>query len=236
MAKLRNRHLQGVTAAPDAIFRANRLTFDATAGLWYDISSNGYNGEDHTGGTWPFFDGVGDYVVCPYPYVPNAPSGGVPGTQPIATDLTSASIEVWLRPASIGSHRRAISINSGTDLNYLSLGVRDVGYAFLQVRNTMRCTGLTNLVAGAWTHIVATVGSGQTPVLYVNGADDTNTHSTSTYVSENVQISVGATLYNVTPSVSQSFQGDIDTARVYDRILSADEVLRNYNAGRAAHQ
>jgi hypothetical protein len=228
---MRTKRLKGPTAVSDsALLRFTALSHDGTA--WNDLTPHANMGTDNTGGGWPLFDGVGDHVIVPSPYVV---TGGGPGSMPLAADLTAVTVEVWINPAAIGAHRRALSINSDTDLNYLSLGLRDVGYMFLQVRNAIRCTGLTTLVAGAWTHVVATVASGTAPIMYVNGLDDTDTSTSSTYVAENIQVSVGGTLYGALPSVSQAFHGDIDTARIYSRILSPDEVLMNYNAGRAAH-
>jgi hypothetical protein len=232
MAKLRNRHLQGVTAAPDAIFRANRLTFGATAGLWYDISSNGYNGADYTGGTWPFFDGVGDYVVAPGPY---AETGVAP--LPITADLTSATMECWMKPAGLAADSRLISINSDTTTAYLLISLRTTGELRCYVNNSNKAqSALGVITVGPWFHIAMTAGTGVAPVIYLNGVDVTLATTASAYPQSNSQIAVGATLYNPGPSTTQRFHGDIDTARVYDRILSADEVRNNYNAGRAAHQ
>ncbi len=209
----------------------SRLSFSTT---WNDLSPNGYNGEDHTGGTWPFFDGVGDYVVAPWPYVP---SGGAPGSLPIKADLTSATMECWMKPAGLAANSRLISINSVTTTGYLLISLRTTGELRCYVNNSNRAqSALGVITVGPWFHIAMTAGTGVAPVIYLNGVDVTLATAAIAYPQSDSQIAVGATLYNPGPSTTQRFHGDIDTARVYARILSADEVLRNYKAGQAAHQ
>jgi len=211
-----------------------RLANDSFSTVWNDLSPNGYNGEDHTGGTWPFFDGVGDYVLAPPPYV----KGGVgePPLLPITADLTTATVEAWCKPSGLAATMRVISLHSAASLNSLSLGVRNTGLLFFQVNNTIRADGLSPLVVGTWVHVVCVAATGSAPVLYVNGVDDTGAASSSAYPYSPSQIGIGATLYSAPLATSQPFHGDIDTVRVYERILSPDEVLMNYNAGLAAHQ
>ncbi len=209
----------------------SRLSFST---IWNDLSPNGYNGEDHTGGTWPFFDGVGDYVVAPGPY---AETGVNP--LPITADLTSATMECWMKPAGLAAHSRLISINSDTTTGYLIISLRTNGELRCYVNNSNRVNTAAGVITvGNWFHIAMTAGTGVVPIIYVNGAVVPSAGAGAlAYPQSNTQISVGATIYDPPgPKMTQRFHGDIDTARVYDRILSADEVLRNYNAGRAAHQ
>ena len=227
---MKKRHLHSSRAVTDSgVVRLGSLCHDGSA--WNDLTPHGYSGEDHTGGGWPFFDGVGDYVVAPGPYS----QGGIGGVLPISQDLATATVEAWFKPAAIGSNMRIVSIHSASSLNSLSVGVRAAGDLFFQVQNSSRGDSLSTMVAGDWAHVACTVGPGVAPIVYINGADDTNTSSTSWPPSSTYQIGIGVTLYGGGPFLSQPFHGDIDTVRVYDRILSPDEVLKNYNAGRAAH-
>ena len=203
-------------------------------GTWFDTSGNAIDGRSNDPALFETFafGGVVDYVLAPYPYA----EGGIGGVLPISQDLATATVEAWFKPAAIGSNMRIVSIHSASSLNALSVGVRAAGDLFFQVQNSSRGDSLSAMVAGAWAHVACTVGPGVAPIVYVNGADDTNTSSASWPPSSTYQIGIGATLYGGGPFLSQPFQGDIDTVRVYDRVLSPDEVLKNYNAGRAAHQ
>jgi hypothetical protein len=230
MRKRQRHHLQRVPHATDGVARFERLAHDGTT--WLDATPHHRDGEDHTGGTWPFFDGVGDYILAPPPYFE---SGGALD-HPITADLTAATMECWAKPAGLAAHSRIISINSDTTTGYLLISLRTNGQLRCYVNNSNKAHTATGTVTvGPWFHIAMTAGTGIAPVIYVNGVDLTASTNASAYPQSNSQISIGATLYNPGPSTTQRFHGDIDTARVYDRILSPDEVLKNYNAGRAAH-
>ena len=230
---MRKKHLSTRGAASDGVARLESSSFDPFVGTWYDLTPNNNDGEDHTGGGWPFFDGVGDYILAPPPYV----KGGVgePPPLPITADLTAATVEAWCKPSGFAATMRAVSLHSAASLNSLSLGVRNTGLLFFQVNNTIRADGLSPLVVGTWAHIVCVAATGSAPILYINGVDDTGVASSSAYPYSQSQIGVGATLYSAAPATSQPFHGDIDTIRIYDRVLTPDEVLANYNAGKAAH-
>jgi hypothetical protein len=227
---MRTKRLKGPTAVSDsALIRFTSLSHDGAA--WNDLTPHANTGEDHIGGTWPAFDGVGDYVVAPGPYAET----GVTGL-PITADLTSATMECWAKPAGLAAASRLISINSDTTTGYLLISLRTTGELRCYVNNSNKAqSALGVITVGPWFHIVMTVSTGVAPAIYLNGADITLATAASTYAQSNTQIAIGATLYNPVPSTTQRFHGDIDTARVYDRILSPDEVLMNYNAGRAAH-
>jgi hypothetical protein len=146
-------------------------------------------------------------------------------------------MECWMNPAGLAGNSRLISINSDTTTGYLLISLRATGELRCYVNNSNKAqSALGVITVGQWFHIAMTAGTGVAPVIYLNGVDVTLATTASAYPQSNSQIAVGATLYNPGPSTTQLFHGDIDTARVYERILSPDEVLMNYNAGLAAHQ
>ena len=207
----------------------------ATTALWYDLTPNNRNGEDHTGGGWPSFDGVGDYVVAPGPYVP---PGGGPGTMPIDANLQTATLEVWIKAAGLALNSRPLMVNSESTVVYLAIAIIADGEIRAMVGDAYRAGSAVGLITvGPWAHVVVTVGSGIAPTIFLNGVDVTTGPVSVAYPQSDSQICVGAQLYNPgpPPTTTQRFNGDIDTARVYDRILSPDEVLNNFNAGKAAH-
>jgi len=73
------------------------------------------------------------------------------------------------------------------------------------------------------------------PVLYINGVSQTVTQVTApsgTFTTEaNVRQSIGNAQNNVGVFGTGTFDGTIDDFRIYNRILTAQEVKRLYNMG-----
>jgi len=73
-----------------------------------------------------------------------------------------------------------------------------------------------------------TNGSPGSAVLYVNGAAVHTGHYTR---GSTTTLALMAGSMGMWP-----FDGLMDTVRIYNRVLSADEILRNYRSGMARHQ
>jgi hypothetical protein len=87
----------------------------------------------------------------------------------------------------------------------------------------------TSIASGVWTHVAVTVSkgaSGTTYTLYKNGAQVAQATSSQSFSYSNTAISrIGVYSYNNNnPDVNSNFRGDIDTVRVYNRALRADEI------------
>ncbi len=87
----------------------------------------------------------------------------------------------------------------------------------------------SNVVANQWTHI-SVVANGSTVKIYLNGVIDSTTNITLTgTMQNNVNLQIG----NIGSSLSNHwFGGKIDDVRIYNRALTAAEVLQLYNAGK----
>ena len=89
-----------------------------------------------------------------------------------------------------------------------------------------------------WHHVAVTYDSttaGVDAVLYIDGSSVTvsGTGSAGSVVSDSGQkIRIGAR----GTGLDREFDGLVDEVRLYDKILSASEVLKNYNSGKASHQ
>lgn len=85
-----------------------------------------------------------------------------------------------------------------------------------------------NLSANNWYHVVFTA-NGTTNTLYINGvSDNTAAYSSGFYVS-NKNVEIG-TYQN---DASKAYGAGLANPRIYNRALTAAEVLRNYNADKA---
>ena len=87
---------------------------------------------------------------------------------------------------------------------------------------------------GNWVNVQAVAVRGSSLKIYINGVLDTTfTHTTSLTVDNTIEFGRGA-LY-IAGSVYHPFTGSIGQVHVYNRALSADEVLRNYNSLRGRY-
>ena len=86
-------------------------------------------------------------------------------------------------------------------------------------------TGTVNVIQGNYYHVVATYTPGTTMKLYVNGALVTENNSVPSAL-----VDIGNTLNIGGSSVNYSCYVEIPVSKVYNRALTNEEVLQNYNA------
>ena len=96
-------------------------------------------------------------------------------------------------------------------------------------------TGLTystTPTTGAWQQVVATIGSAGS-VLYINGSSVTTSVYTGT--AANVPTAAPLDLYQVNPRPQTgpvTLDGKVSIFRIYDAVLSPEQVTQNFNAVR----
>jgi len=175
------------------------------------------------------FDGVDDAIKV-----------GTKSSLQLTSTLT-VSAWVYLKSNS-GNQSIIININNGVvcESFYLAIG------------SGVGCSGLTasrfnfevvtsnsgqavmisssNAPVNKWTHVLG-VYDGSTMKLYINGTlDNTKTNVTGTISSTmNQFFSIGG---DISGAVRYMLNGSLDDVRVYNRALSASEVLQLYNLGR----
>ena len=81
----------------------------------------------------------------------------------------------------------------------------------------------TNVILNEWVHFVGT-SDNSTRKIYLNGVlDNSDSYSAGIFSTDiNLQIGAQMSTYN--------YNGDISSIKIYDRALSAGDVLQNYNA------
>ena len=148
------------------------------------------------------FDGTDDYTSL--------------GNPTALRDLTSGTIEtVYYRDASSGTYQMVFT-DAGSDLEITYLG------------NTLQFyignSGLsyTHAVTDQWFNVVGTWSSGFKK-LYINGVEVASGTNTGTDTGNRDRYVGGR-------GANFPFNGEIPIARIYDRALTADEILQNYNA------
>tara|TARA_B100001093_G_C26699787_1_gene958534 strand:- start:180 stop:830 length:651 start_codon:yes stop_codon:yes gene_type:complete len=202
-----NLEVDGLVLCLDA---ANTQSYPGSGTTWTDISGKGNNGTLTNGPTFSSdyggkfnFDETNDYVDC----------GNI-------LNQTAYTKSAWFRPESStrniisGPANHAFWMNSSD--NQLAAGHQGV---WTRVSYTVPSGNMLN----QWWNGVVTWNNSTGWVLYVNGVQvDTDSNTTGPGGTTGVYIS--------RYSSGNYFDGDIAQAMIYDRVLTATEVLQNYNS------
>lgn len=213
---------------------------EATGETVFDLSGNGNNGTLENGVAWGSdgleFDGVDDYVDCE--------SGS-------SLDLgTIGSLAFWFKPDALFNSSTVQNdtllaryqdndygvhiILTGTEFasgnptdGSLHMKIESGGGVYVYVD-----TNIVSWNAEQWYHAVFT-RNGSSYKVYIDGIDDT-----SAVVGSNTDIVTfnntanwyigGGTAESVATAHTRYFNGSIDSVRVYNRALSADEIAWSY--------
>ena len=217
---------------------ANPYSYVSGSTVWNDISRGGNNGTLTNGPTFNtgnggsiVFDGVDDYVV------------NNTLTSLITNQLT---LSVWFYATDVSTDNMIISSENSANTNSRFILFQDKvafisgrvnTYAFIpglvSATNTIRMEFASNSeVLNQWVNITCTfIANSATGIRgYKNGIEDPNSPvntSTVAPLSSNDPLYIG--LRN--PATDQRyFDGRIGIVQIYNRALSAQEILQNYNA------
>ena len=203
----------------------NIKSYQSGSTTWFDKSGNNLNGTLTNGPTYNsanggsiVFDGTNDYVSC----------GNSSSLQ-----INQGTISSWIKTSSPGSDFRGIITKQNNYGLFLENSVL-VTYDWGNV-NT-RSTGI-NIADGTWKNVAMTFTTNTgTPsnnaVIYLNGSA---VLTTTIKILDNLielQLASGGRAPATpvgTPGI-QFLNGNISSALVYNRALTAQEVLQNFNA------
>ena len=191
---------------------ANKVSYTDSGAKWYDLSGNSNNGNLTNGPTFSganggsiVFDGVDDYV--------NNSALTITGNQ-------SFSWGAWIRPTATGTP--VFFGNNSTGLGMVSYWDSANNKVRVGTWGLDRLTSGTTILPSNWAYTFWT-WNGTTLTSYTNGIAD----GTATGFSFNIS-NTYTTIGNAVNS--QYFNGRISQTFIYNRALSATEVLQNYNA------
>lgn len=153
-------------------------------------------------GAWDF-DGADDYILCGSP----------------STGIDTHTISMWINPTSITNDDRIISNFDNTNFS-----VRFYSGQLQVWGNSWQNIFLSPSVS-VWTHI-AFAFNGDIPAT-ITGYKNGETENTMATVYNLSQLGIGARAGN---AYGDEFHGKIADCQVYNRALTAAEVLQNYNA------
>ena len=204
-----------------ALNAADKNSYPGSGTTWTDVSGNGNNGTLTNGPTFSsgsggaiVLDGTNDYVSC----------GNNSSLQ-----ITQGTISTWVRTTSPGSSFRGIITKQNNYALFTNDGVL-VAYDWGNAQ--IRSTG-TNIADGTWKNVAMsfTTNTG-TPsnnaIIYLNGSAILTTTIKQLNDTVEVQLANGGTFASV--QFTQILNGSISIGLIYNRALSATEILQNYNA------
>ena len=208
-----------------ALLRYERSSASTASTTWYDLSPSGNNGTAADANMFAdfYFDSVVDQVI--------ATSAG-----PSADFGSKWSLALWYkRDTSIATgyntlmQNRVAGPNGGFILRDRTDPSPPADYSF-EIVSPYQNMG--TLVAGTdanwhFAVVVWTPGSPNTIASYIDGVFHKSITTANTPAAGG-PLQIGKGFY-------YRFAGYIDTVRSYARALSADEILRDYNAGKAQH-
>ena len=207
---------------------ANKKSYKGTGNTWYDLTTNGRNAtlfntptfSNTNGGTLSFSDTSFQYAT-----IPNIGS------------LTNFTVESWARTnKSLTGKVTTVVCNQfdgSANLNY-SLGTNNspssYNLTFGFWNGAWRNVTGFSMALNTWYHMVGTY-DGATVNLYTNGVVGTPLSYVGT-VGSGGEIRIARRWDDVANLASNFFSGDIPNVKIYNRALSASEVLQNFNATR----
>jgi hypothetical protein len=210
----------GLVFAYDA---ANRKSYPATGTAITDLSGNGSNGILTNGPTFDsanggslVFDGVNDYIR------------GTSVLSNISSGLSSSqSYSIWFKPQSDITTTQGLIFWS----DFEGIAIID-NEAFIQTNgdNSIGKFSETPIVnVGTWNNVVFNFNQGNSYECYLNNISYGIDNTTDTSPAPSRNLLMGARLIP-TDQIANYYLGNIAMVSIYNRSLTQQEVLQNYNA------
>ena len=204
----------------------NPRSYSGSGTAWNDATTSGFNytltnSPTYTSGTSGFFtfDGVNDYATA---------------SNNTALDTQTPSVEVWVKTNA--TTQNGFWFEKGTVNTQYSLFQEGAVIQWRQFFSSGQ--GLTNLSTTTatymntsnWYQIVGTFTSGSR-ILYINGVQ-VNADSQAGTISTNTG---GQWIGVYGGAAGYFYNGSLSICRVYNRVLTAAEILQNFNAQRGRY-
>lgn len=223
---------------PSEFVIGTRGTTVATGGGWADLSGNNNHAELRnrpTVNAMPFseivFDGSSSYAGI------SSPSDRFAWT-PSGAGLNNMTIEMWIKTADNSGQYFSKPWNGNGEYNY-QWGGTSVN---LQIGNQSTSISTPSITDNRWKHFVYWINATQHGY-YLNGNESIGsqnhgiTNNTPSFGNSQLPLTL-MTLYPYTndggwSQTSFSIAGSVAMFKVYNRVLSATEVLQNFNSNRS---
>jgi hypothetical protein len=210
---------------------ANPKSYISGSTTWNDISRSGNNGTLINGPTYSsdnggsiVFDGIDDYVT----------NIGTTSTFSFIQNTAVFTLNVWVKPSILGTAMYFMGNNDGT--------TGSKGFYLGKLSNDRLWLAVTYGVSGQfvisyqpsnyftdtnWVNVTVS-SNGSEATAYKNGVQFGS--SSSTIINFSTGDSQRTLAVGRVNNLGSYWNGNIATAQIYNRALSASEVLQNYNA------
>jgi hypothetical protein len=214
---------------------ANYLSYTSGSTTWNDLSGNNNSGSLVNGPTFSstnagsiVFDGVNDYIG-------STAASGTGITNPKLYN-NKISFNVWFRTTSTKNSQYVISSGAQTNSTGICLVLNDSGTPeYVGVTTSDKSWSIGNLdfiTPNIW-YSICVVTDDNNMYLYSNGTLVTSVASGgSTQTSVHTSLTLGSPNNNL-GNPGFTLVGNIASTQIYNRALTASEVLQNYNATKA---
>lgn len=202
---------------------ANLKSYPTTGTTWADLSGTISGGTltngpiyDSSNGGSIVFDGIDDYVDC-----------GLASN--IITNTSAITVESWVKTNVINSYKKIITTGVSNDVIqgvYFSIGSEPLykTYLGLKLNGSLTAAGTPyNLLTTSFNHVLGTY-DGSNIKLYVNGVL-LSTQSASGTIGTGGNFRISG-YWNG----NENWYGNIGVVRIYNKALTSNEVIQNYNA------
>lgn len=231
MIIIKGKTIYGPNIVNDGLFlyldAANSKSYISGSTAWNDLTTYGNNGSLINGPTFSsesggnfYLDGIDDYINL--------------GSSSAGSNTSDYTIEIVVKTVDsvgksfVGRGRDGAgsgwSINLGTDNgNYPAFGV-----VTTSPFSSYYAISTTSLQENVWYHLVGVYDYSSSVNIYVNGVlDKTNNAPGFTLRSSSDGFNIGSI------EVGTTFNFNIANLKIYNRVLTQEEIQRNYNAMRS---
>jgi hypothetical protein len=227
-----------------AIFRGPKIV---TSGLVLALDAADRNSYPRSGTTWTDLTGNGNNCTLVNSPTFNSSNGGsivFNGTNQYGNVPNSTSLQVadtftlcsWVYATTLAARYAIFSTRVNNPAGSWQLEIGSTGVGSLST-NRIAFTGVGTWIAetfdnvistNRWFHICLTKVNNATTggTFYINGASVVNRQTNAYTISNNADAKRIAT----STGLIELFPGNISNVQIYNRVLSATEVLQNYNA------
>jgi len=201
---------------------ANPKSYPGSGTTWTDLSGNGNNGELVNSPTYNSSNlGYFQFVTDDYARIQNN----------TALDTQTPTVEVWVKTNA--TSQNGFWFEKGTVNTQYSLFQEG---SVIQWRQRLTSGTLTNLSTTTanfintsnWYQVVGTFVSGSRR-LYINGVQVNSDTLSGTIATNSGGMSIGV-YGGYTGGRGYYYNGNLSVCRVYNRVLTAQEIQQNYNA------
>ena len=203
--------------------------------IWKDLSGNNNSGTLTNGPTFDsgnggniVFDGVNDYISL------SSPSNKWAWTPSATTGYNVLSIEMWTKSTDTSGQYFSKPWNGNGEYNYW---LTNNGW-YQRIGNQSRNITFTSIATGNWEHIVCILTVTQSAV-YRNGIINQNfsNHNITNNIPDNGNANLPLSIMTLYPygngtwsQTSHAILGSVSNFKIYNRVLTPQEILQNYNA------